>query len=184
MKRFMWLILLAALLLAITAACDKSDDEDNNDVSGNDGNDDDDDNDDDNDSSPPPLIGQYEFDLTFEVDFQATLRTKVFGDGTLEGVLVPQKAFDVIGAGTSLLGTGNILSLPEARAHMLALKLQGPAVTGGKCGTQPMSYSVALTARDGNFYYVGGLTAYCGEDTFTGKPARVMRLSGKPKAVD
>jgi hypothetical protein len=61
---------------------------------------------------------------------------------------------------------------------MIMLKFQGPALNRGPCGSRPVSYAMALTAKENNGYLVGSVTAYCGADTYTGHPARVMRLSG------
>jgi hypothetical protein len=183
MKKLLWLLIFVLLVAAPLVACDDDDDDDNNDATDDDAVDDDD-NDDDDASPPPPLVGQYEFALKLEVDFDATLRTKVFADETLEAVLTPASSFDVLTAGTALRGTGKVLHFPESGWNIVTLKLDGAAVPGGKCGNQAMSYSVSLTVKDGNAYHVGGLTAYCGANTFTGRSARVMRLSGFPKAVE
>lgn len=186
MQRMFWLLAIMLVLALALVACDKDEDDETPSSDSGDSSDDDtpSDDDDDDDDTPAPLVGMFEFDMTLEVDFQATLRLKQFADDTLVAALIPDESFDVLAAGSTLSGAGKILRFPEAHGHMLMLKLQGPAITGGKCGDAPLSYSVTLTCRDGNYYYVGGFTAYCGEAAYTGRAARVMRLSGIPTAVD
>ncbi|HPQ70131.1 MAG TPA: hypothetical protein PKW95_13470 [bacterium] len=181
------LMLLPALIFAL-AACDKNDDDDDNDAAVDDdtpADDDDDDDttpaddDDDDDDTPPPLeTGRFLLHMDFETDFRAHLRLVQYSDDTFTGQFLPKQSFDVITADVPLEGAGKMIRFPEALGRMIVLKFQGPAVSGGRCGDLPMSYSMALTAKEDNGYLVGGLTAYCGAETYYGRPARVMRLSG------
>ncbi|HPM75540.1 MAG TPA: hypothetical protein PK961_00515 [bacterium] len=188
MKRgwMIWLMLLPTLFFALVA-CDKNDDDDDNDAAADDdtsADDDDDDtmpadDDDDDDDAPPPLeTGRFLLHMDFETDFRAHLRLVQYSDDTFTGQFLPKQSFDVITADVPLEGAGKMIRFPEALGRMIVLKFQGPAVSGGKCGDLPVSYSLALTAKEDNGYLVGGLTAYCGANTFYGRPARVMRLSG------
>lgn len=186
MKKAICLALLL-LLLAIFTACDKEDDDDDNNDASPAGDDDTSPNggaDDDNDTETPTYVEKYEFDLSFEVDFKAVLRMKQYSDGSLEGALTPEAAFDVVAAGVTLSGAGRLVQFPEAYTRMIILKLQGPIVTGGKCGDATLSYSLALTGRQDNGYVVGALTAYCGAETYSGRPARVMRLTGLQERIE
>ena len=180
MKKFALLWLVLAMLFAV-AACDKNDDDDNDAASADDDaalDDDDTAADDDDDDSSPGPVELYQFTLSFEVEFQAVLKMKQYADGTLDGVLIPGQGFDVVTAGTTLQGSGKLWQFPEANGRMIMLKLQGPSVPGGKCGDEPISYSLTLTAKENNGYLVGGLAAYCGADNYTGRVARLLRLSG------
>jgi len=191
-----WQMILLVLLLAVSllvTACDNDDDDDNddndaapsdNDVDDDDDTVDDDDDDDDviddddDDDTAPPQVGKFRFDFSFEVDFEATLQMRQYLDDSVQGRFTATDGFDVIAAGTVLEGEGRLIHFPEAFGRMVVIKFQGPAVPGGKCGEQSMSYSLTLTAKEDNGYMVGGLTAYCGADTYFGKPARVLRISG------
>ena len=132
----------------------------------------------DDDVSPPPQVIKYKGDFDFEVQFKASFTMEKALDHTLTGTLTPSAGFDVISAEVPLEGTGKLYEFPEALGRLIALKMQGPAVPGGKCGDQPVSYSLTLTYKEDNGYVVGGLTAYCGENTYIGRAARLMRLSG------
>jgi len=187
MKKTAYLAILL-MLLAFFTACDKDDDDDDNDSGGNGTPTTDDDSaggdDDNNDDEESTYVEKYRFDLALEVDFNAELRMKQHSDGQMEGAFTPETGFDVVGAGVTLYGTGRLTQLPEAYSRMAVLKLQGPVVAGGKCGDLSVSYSLVLTARQDNGYVVGSLTAYCGVDTYTGHPARVMRLSGLQERLE
>lgn len=188
-QRRVWLIALLILCLAlILSGCEKNDDDDDDDappadddaVTDDDQVADDDLADDDatDDDAAPEQVQKFRLDLDFEVDFDAVLHLRQYPDDTLSGRLIPAAGFDVIAADIALEGEGRLLRFPEAFGRMVTLKLSGPAVPGSPCGEQPISYSLTLTAKEDNGYMVGGLTAYCGENTYFGRPARVMRLSG------
>ncbi len=136
------------------------------------------------DDSAPPYVQKYQFALAIEVQFQATLKLAQNPNGNLTAAFIPQQGFDVLLAGTTLLGSGQLWSIPEANGRMVMLRLNGPAAPNGPCGNNPISYAVSLTAKASNAYMVGGLTAYCGANTFTGSPARVMRLAGWQTKVE
>jgi hypothetical protein len=182
MKRHAWIWWLIAMTLW-AVACEKTDDEADDDQTAAD-----DDaspgDDDDNDDSAPGYVHKFKFDLSFEVDFKAELKLKQDDAGHLEGAFTPQQSFDVVAAGTTLMGEGKLLAFPEAYGRMVTLKLSGPSVPTGPCGDAPISYSLTLTAKENNGYMVGGLVAYCGENTFTGRAARVMRLSGIQELIE
>jgi hypothetical protein len=167
MNQRLGVILLALLLAASLLACEKNEDNEKHPAAADDDAADDDAADDD---AGPVYTENYRFDLSFEVQFKATLRLAQHADGTLDGAFTPEQGFDVVEAGVTLLG--------EALGRMIALKLHGPALPGSPCGDQPISYSLTLTAKENNGYMVGGVTAYCGENVFSGRPARLMRISG------
>jgi hypothetical protein len=187
MKKLGWLACVALLLAVFAAGCHNHRSAGGGAAIDDDGSPSDDD--DDNDAGPdddasPEYVTKYEFNLALEVQFAATLKMALYPDGHLNVALIPQQGFDVLSAGAALLGSGETRLFPEANARMIALLLNGPSVPGGKCGDQPISYAVSLTATLANPYMVGALTAYCGANTYTGEPARVMRLAGWQQQIE
>lgn len=171
-----WMIFaLVALLLLI--GCGNSGDDDDDDATP----DDDDDNDDD-DTSPPDddddtaFSEHYVVDLDFELRGQARLDMTVT-ENTIVATFEALTGNDVIAQGTSMDGAG-WLDRYEGELRMYALRFGGPALGDGPCGSAPVSYSVTLSAKRDNNYLSGGFVAYCGKDIFTGRPAKVYRLSG------
>jgi len=189
MRWLNWLMILVLALTLLAAGCDKNDDDDDNNNPSDDDDstpvDDDQTTDDDAagdddavDDDTPPLVSKFRFDLDFEVDFSAMLQIREYEDGSQAGRFTATDGFDATAAGTVLEGNGQKLQFPEAFGRILTLKFQGPAVAAGLCGDQPMSYSLTLTAKENNGYMVGGLAAYCGAETYTGRVARIQRLPG------
>lgn len=84
-----------------------------------------------------------------------------------------------------LTGVVRVEPFPEAEASLYVAKLSAPTKPGGPCGARPISLALSLLRRGEEPRVSGALTAYCGDGTWTGKPARLLRLSGtlaKPQA--
>ncbi len=192
MKRsLLWLVLLLTLALAATG-CQKDNNADDDaspagddDAADDDGATADDDaaDDDADDDATPPEAQEFRFDLSWETQFTASLVLRQYADNTLEGRFVPAQGFDVIKANTPLDGTGTLLMFPETFGRMITLKMQGPALNREPCNDQPISYSLTLTAKENNGYMIGSVAAYCGADNYSGRVARVMRISGLQELV-
>lgn len=192
MKRsLLWFVLLLTLALVATA-CQKDNDDDDDATSADDdaaadddgaAGDDDAADDDADDDATPPEAQEFRFDLSWEVEFTATLVLRQYADNTLEGRFVPAQGFDVIRANTPLDGTGKLLEFPETFGRMITLKMQGPVLNREPCNDQPISYSLTLTAKENNGYLIGSVAAYCGADNYSGRVARVMRISGLQEVV-
>lgn len=186
------LILIALLLAALSIGfigCDKSDDddkpEDTNDdddaTTDDDDNTDDDDTTDDDDDDQP-AVETYYMNLDFELLGKAHLDMIQWSD-KLTSTFYAGTEFDIISEGTKLQGDGVVRRF-DGGFRMYAMKFVGPSKADSPCGSQKISYSVTLSAKEKNGYLSGGFTAYCGDNVFTGKPARVYRLSGLQVKVE
>jgi hypothetical protein len=176
------------------AACDKADNADHSDSAPADDDDDavdddaadddatDDDTTDDDDDSTPPEFQKYLFDLDFELRGKAQMNLTQQGyDLTAE--FIAETGNDVIQAGTRHSATGKY-RLFDGQMRLYGVKFVGSPVTDGPCGSNRISYSVTLMAKQDNDYVGGGFVAYCGEDVFDGRPAQVYRLSGLQTKVE
>jgi len=77
-------------------------------------------------------------------------------------------------------GSGRIDAWPEAEATLYSATFSHPAVPEGPCGEQPVSLALALHHDHDADVIAGGLTGYCGADTFFGvPPIEPLRISGR-----
>lgn len=175
LNKILFAVLIALIALA-AFGCDQDDDDDDDD---NDDSDDDDDNDndtsaDDDDDDTPP---DFSIDLDFELLGFSTLKVWQQGE-KLIATFVVYSDYDIIARDVELSGTGTTYYF-DGNMKMYAFKFQGEALPGSPCGSDKISYSLTLTAKHDNQYFGGGFVAYCGENTYTGRSARVYRLSGR-----
>jgi hypothetical protein len=178
---FLLLLILTALLFAsIGCDCGDDDDDDNDDNDDDDDNDttpdDDDDDNDDNDDDTGPPDEVLTAALEFEIRKTASVTIQRRGDN-LTASYTANEGADLIADATTMEGTGSRFDF-DGKYRMYSLKFTGPAVTGSLCAGDPISYSLTLTQQPGYNFVVGGFTAYCGDGVFTGKPAKIYRVSG------
>lgn len=74
---------------------------------------------------------------------------------------------------------GRIEAFPEAHATLYTARFSAPAQTDGPCGEQPVSLALSLHRQADSAMVLGGLSAYCGEQIWHGRPKRILRLSGE-----
>jgi len=115
--------------------------------------------------------------LDLDIRWSADLVIRVVGKN-LTVQLTPSDAREVVVAGVALEGAGTVHEFTEADAVLYTARFASPAVPGGRCGPEPTSLSLTLFRRGGNQHAAGGIAVYCGADTFSGIPARMLRLSG------
>lgn len=184
---------LILLMIALAfAACDKADnadhggsapvEDDDDAVEDDDDATDDDDAADDDDDTGPPEFQQYLFDLDFELRGKAKINMIQQGYD-LSAEFIAETGNDVIPAGTRHSATGKYREF-DGQMRLYGIKFEGSPVEDGPCGGARISYSVTLMAKQNNGYVGGGFVAYCGEDVFDGRPARVYRLSGLQTKVE
>lgn len=119
------------------------------------------------------MAGRLDLDIRWNAD--VVLRA-VGRDLTAKVTL--SDAREVAVASVALEGTGTIHAFPEADAVFYTARFVSPPVAGGRCGAAPISLSLALFRRSGNDHVEGGIAAYCGANTYSGIPARMLRLAG------
>ena len=119
------------------------------------------------------------YTMCFDLDIEdhGTLLLEITDD-ELEATLTVEEGNDLVAGGVPMEGTGKHYTFPEVRNLLYTAHFQGAPVPGGPCGDDPVSLAMSLSAKDFNPHLVGGLTAYCGEETYRGKPARIMRIAG------
>jgi hypothetical protein len=119
------------------------------------------------------MAGRLDLDIRWSADVVIRVVEKdVFARVTLGD------ARAVAVAGVALDGVGRVHDFPEADAVLYAARLTSPPLTDGRCGSQPTSLALTLFRRGGNDHVAGGIAVYCGADTYSGVPARMLRLAG------
>jgi hypothetical protein len=127
---------------------------------------------------PEPAREKLSGTLDVDIRDKAELSLSARGEA-LEVELTLTSGFGVAPSGTRLAGRGHVERFPEAEATLYTARFSLAPETRGPCGAEPVSLALALHARDGNPTYAGSLTAYCGPETWFGKPARPpLRLFG------
>lgn len=98
----------------------------------------------------------------------------------LAATVTVSRGYGVAADGATVTGPARIDAYPEAGATIYTARLAGDAVQGGPCGEQPVSLALALHLDDDADLLAGGLTPYCGADTWFGIPAiEPLRISGR-----
>jgi hypothetical protein len=120
------------------------------------------------------------FDADLDLEAKRSIHVVITQTGdTLEATVTPSEGFGVAPAGEPLGGPARIDAFPEAGATMYAARLSGPVIEGGRCGDQPVSLALALHLDTDAGFIAGGLTPYCGADTWFGvPPIEPLRISG------
>lgn len=124
-----------------------------------------------------PLVERYTMCFDLDIEDHGTLFLEIDGKA-IEATLTVEEGNNLIAGNTPLEGPGKRYTFPEVRNLLYTARFQGAPVPGGPCGDDPVSLAMSLSAKDLNAHFVGGLTAYCGEETYRGKPARIMRIAG------
>ena len=119
--------------------------------------------------------------LTLELETLEEVSVEITRVGDeLTARLEASRGYGVAPAGQAISGTARIDALPEAGATIYGARLAGPAVADGPCGDEPVSLALALHHDEDASFVAGGLTAYCGADTWFGvPPIEPLRISGK-----
>jgi hypothetical protein len=126
-----------------------------------------------------PLRGQLAVDIRDQADVE------IRGEGPALDVDVTvklSKGFGLVKDGAALMAPGRVEAFPEAGMTLYTARFEAPAIEGGSgpCGAQPVSLALSLHMREGT-RASGSLAAYCGAGTYSGEPARILRLSGDLK---
>ncbi len=122
---------------------------------------------------PKPLTGDL------DVDIRGSVHVELSADAEdLEASLTCKDGYHLAPSGTKITGKGHREAFPESDTALYTARFDAPADPAGPCGASPVSLSLALRRRGKNARVSGGLTAYCGKDTWAGVPARVLRLTG------
>jgi len=127
--------------------------------------------------APPEVVLQ----LTLELETLEEVSVEITRVGDeLTARLEASRGYGVAPAGEAISGPARIDALPEAGATIYGARLAGPAVADGPCGDEPVSLALALHHDEDASFVAGGLTAYCGADTWFGvPPIEPLRISGK-----
>ena len=86
--------------------------------------------------------------------------------------------FGLMPEGQALTADGFVERIPETGDTLYTARLAGPANAEGPCGSEPVSLALSLHRPGNNATVLGGISAYCGDNTWYGVPARVLRLAG------
>ena len=131
-------------------------------------------NDDETHPAEPVLRGTLEMEIRDE----ATIRVEGKGDAARVTVVL-SNGYGLAPANTALSGPARIESFPEAEASLITARLAATGDASGPCGAAPVSLALSLHRDADNDYVAGGMAAYCGSEVWSGKPARIVRLSGE-----
>jgi hypothetical protein len=115
--------------------------------------------------------------LDLDIRWSADVVNRVAG-ADLTATMTLSDTREVAPAGVALEGTGNVHLFPEADAVLYTARFALPPLADGRCAAQPVSLSFTLFRRGENPHVAGGIAAYCGADTYSGIPVRILRLSG------
>jgi hypothetical protein len=130
-------------------------------------------------AGPEPMV-VFEATLALETKRVVQIVLTQTGD-ELQATVTPSEGFGVAVAEDALTGPARIDTFPEAGATLYTARLAGPAVSGGRCGDAPVSLALALHLDADATFIAGGLTPYCGADTWFGVPViEPLRISGTP----
>ena len=122
---------------------------------------------------PGEMAGRLDLDIRWSVD----VVIRVVGKGLTAKVTLSD-ARKVAVADVALEGMGQVHDFPEADAVLYTARLASPPVADGRCGAEPISLALTLFRRGGNDRVAGAIAVYCGANTYSGIPARMLRLSG------
>ena len=126
-----------------------------------------------------PLAPAFRGTLDLDIRDRASLALLPTGATTFDVELTLMSGGSaVIASGEKLLAKGRIDPFPEARTTLYSARFSLPPIASGPCAGKPVSVALSLVRREDNDRVAGGLSAYCGEGTFSGTPIRVLRLSG------
>lgn len=130
-----------------------------------------------NDGEQPPT-SKVSGTLTLELRDEAVVTIEGSGAAPTISVEVTN-GHGVMPSGERLVSPGRVDDYPEAGMTITTARYSTAGDTSGPCGAGPTSLALSLH-RDGDNGRVGGaLTAYCGADTWYGRPVRVLRLDGQ-----
>ena len=118
---------------------------------------------------------------TLEMEIRDTAAVEIavrgsHGDSTVR--LTLSEGYGLAPAGSTLEAPGRIEAFPEANATLYTARLSAPAQSEGPCGAEPISLALSLHRPGDGPTVLGGLAAYCGDQTWQGRPQRILRLSG------
>ena len=125
-------------------------------------------------------IKTYALELDLDIECHGTLILELNG-ADIAATLTMTDPTDHLAADIPMQGTGRLYEFPESGSRLYTALIQGPSVPGGPCGDDIISLALSLSSKHENTYLVGALTAYCGEETYVGRPSRVVRIAGEMK---
>jgi hypothetical protein len=129
-----------------------------------------------------PAAVTFKGTLAVDIRGSADVTLAVRSPSEMDATVTLADGYGLAASGAPLTARGRIESFPEAAAWQLyTARFSSPPIAGGPCADKPVSLALALTRRDGNARVAGALTAYCGDATYAGVPARVLRLTGEAK---
>jgi hypothetical protein len=121
-----------------------------------------------------PLEGTLQIEVLDTVD----VLIDPIGDEAMKVTVTSRAGFGLVPENTPLTADGYIEAMPETGDTLYTAKLSAPANPDGPCGDEPVSLALSLHRQGSNPAVLGGMSAYCGADTWYGVPARVLRLAG------
>jgi len=118
-------------------------------------------------------------ELDLEIEAIETVHVEVVRTGDIhEATLVASRGWGVAPDGEAVTGPARIDAYPEAGGSITTARLAGPPIPDGPCGDAPVSLALSLHRDDDTTFVAGGLTAYCGADTWYGvPPIEPLRIS-------
>lgn len=120
------------------------------------------------------------FDVTLDFEVRETIDVAFVRVGdAVEVTIRASKGYGVLGS-DPLVGSGRIDDYPELGATLYTATFDAPADPQGPCGDAPISLGLSLHHDDDAFILAGGLTAYCGAQTYFGTPPiEPLRIFGR-----
>jgi hypothetical protein len=127
---------------------------------------------------PGEAYEHYILPFTLEYRYSGTLTLSITCDET-QGVLTMNQNMGFLLKDIPYNGRGIRYTIAETGDLLYTLKILIQEPASSICAGLPVAGSLSLSAKRGSDYLVGALTAYCGETALSGKPDRLMRLSGR-----
>jgi hypothetical protein len=132
------------------------------------------------DMSPPPSGPGWSGTLDVEIRDSASVTIADPGTGAIDVTLqFKSNGYQPIDPALVLHAPGRIEHFPEGNRDLYVARFSAPAQSKSPCGDKPLSLALSLARREGADRVGGSLAIYCGDQTFTGTPARIVRLTGQ-----
>lgn len=128
--------------------------------------------------SDAPVATTLQGTLQIEVLDTADVTIEPTTGDAMRVTVTSAAGFGLVPEATPLTADGLIEKIPETGDTLYTAKLDAPADANGPCGEEPVSLALSLHRQGNNPTVLGGISAYCGADTWYGVPVRVLRMAG------
>ncbi len=128
-------------------------------------------------SSEETSLGPIRGTLQIEVLDTAVVVIEARESNTMRVTVTSDTSFGLLPA-EAITADGLAEVMPETGDTLYTAKISVPPNPTGPCQSQPVSLALSLHRQGKNAAVLGGISAYCGADTWYGVPTKVLRLAG------